>query len=89
MRKFSVNRQFDVNPQKSEVNEYGDIRCPVCGLWIITPAGMEYRAGVGLCRLCMCVFILSQEVARMANDRLDKCPQDATRRLVICAMAKA
>jgi hypothetical protein len=55
----------------SEINEYGDIRCPDCGLWIIAPAGYGYQKGVGLCKLCGGLFILTAQAAQSANAKLD------------------
>jgi hypothetical protein len=55
----------------SKIDKYGDIRCPFCGLWIMAPPGLGYRAGVGLCKLCGNLFILTAEAAKIANGRLD------------------
>ena len=54
-----------------EINEYGDIRCPFCGQWIIAPFGYGYRRGIGLCKLCGAFFIILAEIAAIANARLE------------------
>ena len=53
------------------VNKYGDLQCPTpnCIAVIITPLCCDVRAGMGKCEVCEQRFFVSEEVAKLANER--------------------
>ena len=54
-----------------DVNEYGDVECPQCDIAIITPPRMELCAGIATCPFCELQFVLTDEMASLANDRAE------------------
>ncbi len=53
------------------VNKYGDLVCPhvCCPTRIITPLGCDVMEGTGACPFCKEEFRVTEETARLANER--------------------
>ncbi len=56
----------------TRINERGDLVCPHCGANIITPLGHDVQVGIGLCGICKGEFQVSEEEAKLANERAGK-----------------
>jgi len=50
-----------------EVNEWGDLQCPYCKVFVITPRGCELRSGTAGCPLCGRGWFVSGETADKGN----------------------
>jgi uncharacterized Zn finger protein (UPF0148 family) len=70
----------------SEINAFGDIRCPSCGLWIVAPIGAQYQSGILICSKCQTQSYLDSQTARQANEHLKSAPRDATREILLFAI---
>jgi uncharacterized Zn finger protein (UPF0148 family) len=71
-----------------EINAFGDIRCPSCGLWIVAPIGAQYQSGTLICTKCQTQSSLDSQTARQANEHLKSAPRDATRDLLLFAIKR-
>ena len=56
-------------PHYADINKFGDIICPHCQLQMITPAGMYIKQGQGKCISCGKNFTVSEEKAKLAQER--------------------
>lgn len=61
----------------TEVNQFGDIQCPHCKTWFITPYDACLVPAMDACMRCQKLFSLSAEIALEANrrrDGMEDCP---------------
>jgi transposase-like protein len=72
----------------TQIDEYGDIKCPSCGVFIIAPAGYDYQAGQFFCPVCKRFLYLDFETSRCANNILKKAERDFYRDLFLSCRKK-
>ncbi len=74
LRQTETSYGQDVKEKKmtisvTAINEFGDLKCPRCGTYIMTPAGCEVVAGEGACPTCKEAFLVSATIALEANSK--------------------